>query len=306
MKKKTIIKVCGNDIEVKGHLVRIARLDGEKFTFPADPEELRRGLRKCGTRIDLLTFLQKLPEHSPKYSYPMEWDNLAVLTLSTFDQWWTQQIDNKTRNMIRKAEKKGVTLREVTFDDVLLQGICEIYNESPIRQGMRFTHYGITLDETRRYAETFPDRSIFIGAFLGQSMVGFMKLVTDEAQTQACVIHILSMLRHRDKAPTNALIAQAVRSCAERGIPYLVYDRFSYGKKQGDSLSTFKQQNDFKKVDVPRYYVPLTPLGWAAIRLGLHHEKRFVDCLPGSVTARLRELRSAWYSRKLRVSADAS
>jgi hypothetical protein len=36
-------------------------------------------------------------------------------------------------------------------------------------------------------------------------------------------MHILSMIRHREKAPTNALIAQAVRSCAERGIPYLWY-----------------------------------------------------------------------------------
>ena len=36
-------------------------------------------------------------------------------------------------------------------------------------------------------------------------------------------MHILSMVSHRDKAPTNALIAQAVRSCADRSIPHLVY-----------------------------------------------------------------------------------
>ena len=44
-------------------------------------------------------------------------------------------------------------------------------------------------------------------------------------------MQIVSMVGHQDKAPTNALIAQAVRSCAERGIPYLWYANMSYGKK---------------------------------------------------------------------------
>jgi hypothetical protein len=76
-----------------------------------------------------------------------------------------------------------------------------------------------------------------------------------------------------------------------------VYQNFSYGNKKGDSLSNFKEANGFQRVDLPRYYVPLTPLGQAALRLGLHH--RFVDCLPQPVADKLRELRSAWYNRKL-------
>jgi len=304
MGKKAFIKVCGKDIKVQGQLIRIACLDGEKFTFPDDPEALLNGLRKCGTRIDLFTFLQKLPQTSPKYAYPMEWDNLAVLPVSTFDHWWTHQIRSFPRNRARQAEKKGVVLREVPFDDTLLKGICEIYNECPIRQGRRFPHYGMSLERAREYAGTFLNRSIFIGAFLGDSMIGFIKLVIDETQTHACAIHILSMLQHRDKAPTNALIAQAVRSCADRGISYLVYENFSYGKKQGDSLSQFKEVNGFQRIDLPRYYVPLTRIGWAAFRLGLHH--RFADHLPESVLAKFRELRKAWYSRKSQSLTEAS
>lgn len=110
-------------------------------------------------------------------------------------------------------------------------------------------------------------------------------------------MHIVAMIRHRDKAPTNALLAQAVRSCAERGIPYLVYLNFSYGKKQRDSLSDFKERNGFQRIDLPRYYVPLTCTGRIALRLGLHH--RFVDYLPESVAAKLRGLRKSWYNRKL-------
>ena len=50
------------------------------------------GLKKSGSRVDIFTFLQKLPETTPKYNYPMEMDNLAVLPVSTFDNWWNNQI----------------------------------------------------------------------------------------------------------------------------------------------------------------------------------------------------------------------
>ena len=89
----------------------------------------------------------------------------------------------------------------------------------------------MTLEQARKYACTFPDQSIWIGAFLGDQMIGFVKLVTDESRSQACMVHILSMVRHKDKAPTNALIAQAVRSCADRAIPHLVYETFQLWQK---------------------------------------------------------------------------
>jgi hypothetical protein len=295
--------IYGRNINVNGRLVRVARLDGEKFEFVDDPATLVEQLGRCGRRIDLFTFLQRLPDTSPKFPYPMELDNLAVLPVSTFDNWWNKQIRSYPRNRARQAEKKGVVLREVQFGDALIEGICEIYNECAIRQGKRFPHYGMTLERARDYAGTFLERSIFIGAFLESRMIGFGKLVTDDARMQACLIHILSMARHKDKAPTNALIAQAVRSCADRQIPYLVYEHFTYGKKQGDSLSHFKEVNGFQRVDLPRYYVPLTAIGKAALRFGLHH--RVIDRLPESLASRLRDFRTAIYSRKFKTVSEA-
>jgi hypothetical protein len=252
-------------------------------------------LRKSGIRIDLFTFMQGVSEASPKYAYPMEWDNLAALPLSTFDKWWTKQINNKTRNMVRRAEKKGVVVREVPFDDALVNGIWAIYNESPVRQGRPNVHYGKDIQTVQRVEATFLERSIFIAAFYDEQLIGFVKLVTDEHRTQANLMNIVSMIKHRDKAPTNALIAESVRSCAGRGMQHLLYQNFTYGNKKPDSLTDFKDVNGFQRVDVPRYYIPLTLIGRAALRFRLHH--RFVDRLPEPVTAKLRELRSAWYNR---------
>jgi len=298
------VNACGEDIKIQGRLIRVARLEADTYQFLEDPEAALDALRKCGVRIDLFTFMQRLPDASPKYAYPMEWDNLAALPVSTFDHWWTQQIGFKARNKAKQAEKKGVVIREVPFDDALVRGIWTIYNESPLRQGKPFPHYGKDIETVRREAGTFLDRSIFIGAFLGESLIGFVKLLCDETRTQAGLLHIVSMIQHRDKAPTNALVAHAVRSCAARQISNLVYSRFSDGNKQRDSLMDFKERNGFKRVDLPRYYIPLTSVGRVALRLGLH--KRFADHIPESILVRLRGLRNSWYSRKFQSAAVAS
>jgi hypothetical protein len=300
----SMIKVCEKDVAIQGRLLRIARIEGEKYCFPEDPEKVIAGLRACGSRVDLFTFLQRPPETSPKFAYPMEWDNLAVLPISTYDHWWTRQISSITRNRARQAEKKGMVVREVPFDDALLRGIVEIHNETPIRQGKHFPHYGMDLEGARRYAGTFLDRSVFIGALLGEKLIGFVKLTVDDSRTHACAVNILAMLQHRDKAPTNAMIAQAVRSCADRGLSYLVYEHFTYGKKKGDSLSFFKKSNGFRQMDLPRYYVPMTTLGTVALNLGLH--RRLVDYFPEQIVAKLRDYRTWWYDTRVHTAAETS
>jgi len=293
------MRVCDREIKIDGHLARVAKLDGDKYKFLDEPEVMLTSLRNCGVRIDIFTFMQRVFEPSPKYHYPMEWDNLAVLPVTSFDHWWSRQIGSFPRNRARQAEKRGASLVELPFDDTLARGIWEIYNECPIRQGLPFRHYGKDINTVRAITATYLESSIFLGVLFRDKLIGFAKLVTDETGTQANLMHIVSMVGHKDKAPTNALIAQAVKSCSARGIRYLVYQNFSYGKKKVDGLSHFKEVNGFKRVDVPRYYVPLTGLGWVALRLGLH--KRFADRIPEPVLLKLRELRSAWYSRRFQT-----
>ena len=289
--------VAGREIRVSGRLLRIARLDAEKYESLDDPETLLEGLRKCSERIDIFTFMQIMPDTRPTFAYPMEWDNLAVIPVSTYENWWNNQIRSFPRNRARQAEKKGVTLREVPFSEDLVRGILEIYNETAVRQGRAFSHFGKDFRTVYREEATYLDRSIFIGAFLDDRLIGFVKMVTDQRNNQANLMNILSMVKHRDKAPTNALIAHSVKVCAERGIPNLVYQQFAYANKANDTIATFKEVNGFQRVDLPRYYVPISLLGKLALRLGFHH--RFVDRIPSSVATKLRQLRNAWHNRKL-------
>jgi hypothetical protein len=290
------MEVRGKEIRFRGKLVRVAFIDAEGYQFLEEPEPALSALRNYRMGADLFTFIQKLSDTSPKYSYFLEWDNMAALRVSTFDDWMKHQIDFKVRNKVRKAEKNGVTVREVPLDDALVRGISAIYNESPVRQGKRFWHFGKDLEGVRRMNATFLDRSIFIGAFYQENLIGFIKLVSDEDQGQAGLMQIIAMIQHRDKAATNALIAQAVRSCADRQISHLWYANFSYGKKERDSLADFKRYNGFQKVEVPRYYIPLTLAGRAALRLGLHHTA--AELVPEPLAANYRKIRRFWYARR--------
>jgi hypothetical protein len=218
--------------------------------------------------------------------------------------WWTKQLGFKARNKAKQAAKKGVVVREVAFSDELVRGIWQIYNECPVRQGRRFPHYGKSLETVYREEATYLESSVFIGAFLEEKLIGFVKLVSDQTRTQAGLMNIVSLIEQRDKAPTNALVAEAVRACASRNIPYLVYSNFAYGKKQSDSLSDFKERNAFQRIDVPRYYVPLTTFGLMAFRLGLHH--RMVDYFPEKFAAKVRQMRTAWYDRKFQTVRETS
>src|ERR1700761_466244 len=136
--------VSGREIKIDGRVLRIARIEGDSYRFLEDPKSFIEGLRNSGRSIDLFTFIQGLTETAPKYPYLVEPANVAAIRVTTFEHWWNQVLGFKARNKAKQAEKKGVELREVPFDEQLVEGIWQIYNECPIRQSRRFPHYGMT------------------------------------------------------------------------------------------------------------------------------------------------------------------
>ena len=268
-------------LQVSGRFVRVARLRNEWFADIRDPEAVIRDLRNLGLgRVDLFSFWQRLPGREPLFDYYWEPEFVAALPLTTYEAWWSKQIDGKTRNLVRKGEKKGLTVGVVPFDDWLVDGITRIFNETPVRQGRRFWHYGKSRDRIRSEMADRPERSLFIGAQFEEELVGFVKLLLlDE---YAMMVEIISEVGQRDKAPNNGLVAAAVKECTNRGIPFLTYSTWGAA-----GLADFKESNGFEKVALPRYFVPLTFTGRTTLSLKLHHGigARLPDGLKGGAKA---------------------
>lgn len=281
-------------IVISGNLLRIAQIKDEPWLTDSvtDPSNIISKLKEMRPAPDIFIFSQRLPDMKPHFNFYSEYDNLAAIPISTYDHWWRNQLKPATRNMVRKAEKAGITTRVIQFDDTLVNGISAIYNETPVRQGRKFWHYQKDIPTVRRENATYLDRAAFIGAFLNDELVGFLKMIY--VGQHAKVMQILSFVRHRDKAVTNALLAKAVEVCSSKKLTYLVYANFSYGNKGEDSLSGFKRRNAFIRVDIPKYVVPLTMKGSAALALRLHRSP--TDLLPRWLIVPLLATRRRWLS----------
>jgi hypothetical protein len=292
------MEINGKRIMVEGKILRIARPHAdpqqEWCEDVENPEVLIDSLRKTKHCPDILTFWQRLPDTEPKYSYAMERDSIAALPIKSYSYWWENQIDRTARNKARKAEKKGVIVKPATFDDRFIQGMTSIFNETPVRQGRRYLHYGKDFETIKREFSRFLFREEIFGAYLGEELVGFIMLCN--AGTYAFLGQIISKIACRDLAPNNALLAKAVERCAEKGLPYLVYAYWL-----DDGLGDFKRSNGFQKVDLPRYFVPLTKKGKLALSLGVHRlsplgvHRGWKRAVPRQIASRLKKLRAHWY-----------
>ena len=141
-----------------------------------DPESFVAALKQSGLRADVLTFFQRPPDVKPKFSYPVEWDNYAAVTLTNFEAWW-EKLPQEARKNTRRAAKRGVVVKVVPYDDALAQGIHKLCNESPVRQGEPFWHYGKDFETVKREHGTYLERSEFIAAYFEDELIGFIKMV---------------------------------------------------------------------------------------------------------------------------------
>jgi len=250
-------------------------------------EEMMKDLRS--RKVDLFAFLERkwcCPIAEPSKAWTKAEDNIAILNLKSYDEW-LRNIGKKTRNMIRKAEKTGITTDVAVTDDRLAEGIWKIFNETPIRQGRAFPHYGISLDSVKQNLQSFPNFT-YVGAYLQNEMVGFAHLIHGDHLTM--ISQLLSLQKTRDKAVNNALIAKAIQFCSNNHIEWIMYGRIG----NHPTLDDFKENNGFRKLLLNRYYLPLTGKGKLAIKLKLNRELK--DTLPQSAKTALFPLYN-WISR---------
>lgn len=294
------MRVGNHEIVVTGKAVRIACFKSEWYKLVEDPLSTIKALSHDNHGADIFTFAQKPPDIVPKYDYYMEWDNAAIIPIVDYESWWTKQTTKNNRKRVRKAQNRGIEIRRVGYTDEFIGGIEKIYNETPVRQGRRFWHYGKSFEAVKKENSGFLERTDFIGAYYNDELVGFVALV----YTGQCgdLMQILTKIEYRNKFTSNALIAKAVELCAQKNIKYLIYGNFFYGKKGADSLNIFKIRNGFQKMDFPRYYIPLTLRGKFALKFHLHHG--LGEILPKFIVIFLLKMREKWYLQKYGTHQD--
>ena len=277
-------------------LVRVATIRDEEWIQGepiTDPATFVRCLRKTPP-ADIFSFARPLPECEPCYPFHFDWDNAAAVRTAEFGDWW-DLLPQETRKNVRRSQRRGVDVRSVVFSDELVRGICRIYNETPIRQGRKFWHYGKSFEQVKTANATYLDRSEFIGAFFDGELIGFIKFVI--VNKVAGVMQVLSLEGHADKRPTNALLAKAVEVCCKSNIGHLIYGKYVYGNKEKSSVTEYKRRNGFARMNFPRYYVPLTRRGSLAIRYELY--RGITQLVPETILTLFLTARAAIYRRRL-------
>jgi len=223
--------------------------------------------------------------------YYYEWRDVAAIPVTNYKHWLEKQISPKARNKVRKTQKFGVVIDQTELSDELVRGIMEIFNQSLVRRGKRFWHYGKDFETLKQAHATFLERSVFVAARFQGELIGFIKLILHGES--ASIMQIMSLVSQRDKSPSNALLAKAVELCAERGIRWL-----QYGIWSRRSLGEFKKHHAFERIELPRYFAPLNLRGQIALGFGLHRDVR--ELIPGNCLDWLANLRGRWYSFKYR------
>jgi hypothetical protein len=166
------IRIEDKRVIVEGRLLTIARLKDEWYDDIGDPELITRALREHPSTPDIFTFWQRLPDTTPVFSYYHEPEALSAVPLTDFEHWWTKQISSDMRKKAKRAEKRGVEIRIVSLDDDLVRGVMGIFNETPVRRGRRFWHYGKDFDSVKEILSRDLDTSRFLAAYFEGELVG--------------------------------------------------------------------------------------------------------------------------------------
>ena len=284
-----------------GRWLRIASVKDEEW-LELDPivdlGGFATALRQSGLGADLFEFAGPIDGSPVRPDCAFEMDNIAVIKTDDFQAWW-DGLPQEARKNTRRAAKRGVEIRPATLDNEFVAGIKEIYDETPIRQGRKFWHYGKDVDTIRQENSSYADRSEFLGAYYSGKLVGFMKVVY--VGNAARIMQILCLNAHQDKRPIIALIVRAAEICSKKQMAYIIYGKFIYGNKDS-SVTEFKRRLGFVQLEFPRYYLPLSTRGRISLKLGLH--KGASNLIPGPLLELLRGFRAWWLGKRLQARKD--
>lgn len=152
----------------------------------------------------------------------------------TDDDIWMHQISSKNRNMIRKAEKEGVTIIESddyeTFRKLYDGTMTDLHAED---------FYFFPPSYYEEYKQTFKDNSLLYLAMLGGKVIaGSMFMFSDDYAHY----HLSARDREYSRyAANNLILWYGIQKAKERGCKWFHFGGGTTGE-DGDSLLKFKKE----------------------------------------------------------------
>jgi hypothetical protein len=251
--------------------------DEHMFDIGLD-KELLLNLRNQGA--DLFTFIQRNfldRRRTVEKNFFTDSEPVGLLNIGSYDRWF-KSITHNARWQTKKGIRFGLKAKVVDINEAFIRGAFKIYNETPIRQGRKYSGYGLTLVDVRRKFFNMKSSEV-IGVYYDEELIGLIWI--SYGDRVAAVNSFLSLLTYRNKYPNDVLLAETVRRCQEKGYNYLTY--WNMGFNPG--LDFFKRSHGFIAFNVPRYFVPLSSKGELAIKLNVY--RPFEHSLPMSVVRSL-------------------
>lgn len=279
---------------ITGKLIRTARVHQEEWMEgePVEnPDAFISNLRKLDLKADIFNFSKRLPKTDRDYSFPCDWDNVAAIPISSYDQWLKDRVSRKTRQEVNRAQRLGVIVKSVSLSDNFITEVVSLFNRISLKQGRPFSHHGKDFMRVKKDISPYSDRSEFIAAHYKDELIGYIKIVY--MGRLASILNIITDPQHFEKRPSNVLLAEAIKICETKNILYLIFGKYAYGNKQNDSVTEFKRRNGFEMIQFPRYYIPLNLKGRIIIELRLY--RGIIGLLPESIISMLLVVRSWLY-----------
>src|SRR5687768_8714294 len=101
--------IQAKEVAVSGRFLRKLTLRSEVWEFVESPDAFVAELQKTGSpRADILSFVDRIDARPQRFPYQSEPEPIAAIELDSYERWFKEQINSKTRNMVRKASARGV------------------------------------------------------------------------------------------------------------------------------------------------------------------------------------------------------
>ena len=178
---------------------------------------------------------------SPKMKTIFSRRTVALDLNLSLDEIWTQQFSSKNRNMIRKAEKEGVTI--VESDDYEI--FRNLYDSTMTNLNAE-DYYFFPQSYYNEFKESFKKNSILYLALLDEKVIAGSMFMFSQDYAH---YHLSARDRNYSKyAANNLILWHGIHKAKERGCKWFHFGGGTTGE-ENDSLLLFKQNFSKTKTD---------------------------------------------------------